>query len=106
MSRLLPTLESTLATEPEVLFYLCKDGRLISDDLRYGTPDRALAEVERRNEIEPGHTYIRVPSRVTACEGCEDPAGIYYDTGTNHLVKFTWVVCPSHEYSGHYSAEY
>lgn len=102
----MPVLDSTLAKGPSVFFYILYRSELISDEYRFGTAEQANAEVESLNFIEPGHTYIGVPDRVTACEGCEYPAAHYYDTGTDHLIHFTWVLCPSHDYSGPYSAEY
>ncbi|MFD8018904.1 hypothetical protein ACFV6G_00505 [Streptomyces lavendulae] len=102
----MPVLDSTLPNGPDVLFYILYRSELISDEYRFGTAEQANAEVESLNAIEPGHTYIGVPDVLVACEGCEAPAGIYYDTGTNHLIAFRWILCPSHENSGPYSNEY
>ncbi|MFD7552956.1 hypothetical protein ACFV9E_00200 [Streptomyces sp. NPDC059835] len=102
----MPVLESTLSKRPSVFFYILYRSELISDEYRFGTAEQANAEVEALNVIEPGHTYIGVPDVLVACEGCEAPAGIFYDTGTNHLISFRWTLCPSHDYAGPYSDEY
>lgn len=102
----MPVLERTVAKGPSVFFYILYRSELISDEYRFGTAEQANAEVKALNSIEPGHTYLRVPDVLVACEGCESPAGIYYDTETNHLISFRWILCPSHDYSGPYSNEY
>ncbi|MFJ3634612.1 hypothetical protein [Streptomyces sp. NPDC090112] len=102
----MPLVESRMAKGPDTLFYILYRSELISDEYRFGTSEQANSEVQELNAIEPGHTYIGVPDRLTACEGCEYPAAHYYDTGTDHLIHFKWGVCPSHDYSGSYSAEY
>lgn len=94
-------LESTLAKTPEVLFYMLKDRVLISDEDRYPTRERALAEVERRNATDPGHSCVGIPSVLMACEGCENHlVSVIYDADARHLTHIIWQACPSHEYWG------
>jgi hypothetical protein len=109
MSRLPRILESTLSTEPEVLFYMLKGGVLISDDDRYSVRDKAIAEVERRNVTESGHTCVGIPSLITACEGCPSHlVDVIYESGARHLTHITWKLCPFHgeETYTRYSNEY
>ncbi|MDQ1016721.1 hypothetical protein [Streptomyces afghaniensis] len=103
MSRRHPriVLESTLPQAPEVVFYMLKHGALISDEDRYFDRDKALAEVERRNATEPGHTCLGIPSRITACEGCPSILlDCIYEAEASHLTHITWQACPSHDYWG------
>jgi hypothetical protein len=94
-------LESTLNTAPEVVFYMLKHGVLISDEDRYFLRERAIAEVERRNATDPGHTCLGIPSRITACEGCPSTLlDCIYDAGASHLTHITWQACPSHDFCG------
>jgi hypothetical protein len=94
-------LESTLAKTPEVWFYMLKDHVLISDEDRYATREKALAEVERRNATEPGHTCLGIPSHLTACEGCRSTLlDCIYEADASHLTAITWQACPSHDYWG------
>lgn len=91
-------LESTLSREPDVMFYLLKGGVLISDDDWYYVREKALAEVERRNATEPGHTCLGIPSRITACEGC--PSALLdciYAAKASHLTYISWQGCPRHD---------
>ncbi|MFE9442468.1 hypothetical protein ACFYO2_26480 [Streptomyces sp. NPDC006602] len=102
-------LESTLSREPEVLFYMLRGGVLISDDDRYFSRERAIAEVERRNVTDPGHTCVGIPSRLTACEGCENHlVDVIFDADARHLTNITWKLCARHEEDSYacYSAEY
>ncbi|MGW2919545.1 hypothetical protein ACWDBF_17025 [Streptomyces angustmyceticus] len=102
-------MENTLATAPEVLFYMLKDHVLISDEDRYFTRDEAIAEVKRRNAVEPGHTCVGIPSRLTACDGCQSHLlDVIYQSGATHLTHIAWMLCPIHESDsyGSYSAEY
>jgi hypothetical protein len=94
-------LESTLSREPEVVFYLLKSGVLTSDDDRYYVRDKALAEVERRNATEPGHSCLGIPSRITACEGCPSTLlDCIYEAEASHLTYIKWEACPFHDYDG------
>lgn len=95
------TLESTLSREPEVVFYLLKNGALISDDDWFYVRDKAIAEVERRNAVEPGHSCLGIPSRIVACEGCPSILlECIYEAGADHLTYVSWKLCASHEYAG------
>ncbi|MER6086512.1 hypothetical protein [Streptomyces bluensis] len=102
-------LESTLATTPEVWFYMLKDHVLISDEDRYSTREKALAEVERRNATDPGHSCVGIPPILTACEGCPSHLlDVIYESGARHLTRIKWKLCAFHEgdASARYSAEY
>jgi hypothetical protein len=90
-----------LSRAPETVFYLLKGGVLISDDDWYYVRDKALAEVERRNATEPGHTCLGIPTRIIACEGCPSTLlGCIYEADASHLTHITWRACPSHEFCG------
>lgn len=94
-------LESTLTREPEVVFYMLKHGSLISDEDWYFGRDKAIAEVERRNAIEPGHSCLGIPTRIVACEGCPSHLlDCLYGAGAEHVTHITWKYCPTHEYAG------
>lgn len=82
-------------------WYLVYQGSLHEDGHPYSSRDDALKAVSARNQETPGFTCVRVPSSITACEGCEDDTlDAIYRVGASHLTRIEWRTCRDHEYWG------
>ncbi|MFJ6010230.1 hypothetical protein ACIQHZ_31595 [Streptomyces halstedii] len=82
-------------------WFLIKDERVFSESLTYETRDVALAAVAELNETTPGFSCLRIPYRMTICEGCRSRLfDCIYEVGAQHLTEITWDDCPEHEYWG------
>lgn len=66
-------------------------------DRAYYSRDAALSAIARLNRVALGHTILRVPTRITACEGCpETLLSLIYEVGAEHLTEIEWIPCPDH----------
>lgn len=90
----------------EERWFLVYRGKLHSETETYETRDVALEAVRARNEKTPGFTCLRIPYRITACEGCGSTLlDCIYEVDASHLTRIEWRDCPEHEQTRYHNEQ-